>query len=64
MLANVDLPEYSDEEFEVPDAVNSYKKPTPIIKKQAPAVVMDDEDRYLEEILSKNYINMKAPPAV
>lgn len=25
---------------------------------------MDDEDRYLEEILSKNYINGKAPPAV
>lgn len=61
MLANADLPEYEDE-FEVYEPKQSFQKPPPY--KKPAAAVMDDEDRYLEEILQRNYNTSKAPPAV
>lgn len=63
MLANADLPEYDDDyESYTPDIVKAAPK-NPYKKQPAATQKMDDEDRYLEEILSKNYIG-KAPPAV
>jgi len=58
MLANADL-DYEDE-FEEPPLQQQqhYQPPT-----KAPED-MDDEDRYLEEILNRNYTTGKAPPAV
>ena len=40
----------------------SYKMPAQPKKKQAPAI--DDEDRYLDEILNRNYTGARAPPAI
>ena len=63
MLANADLPEYDYEDYDSysENIVKNQKKSG---TKMSGAQQMDDEDRYLEEILSKNYINGKAPPAV
>jgi hypothetical protein len=52
MLANADLPEYEDDEFDNYEPKSSYVAS----KKKPMKAPLDDEDRYLEEILSKNYV--------
>jgi hypothetical protein len=56
MLANADLPEYEDDFEQSYEPKSSYVETKKKKLKPHPVAPLDDEDRYLEEILSKNYI--------